>query len=187
MFPPVLLLAAAADAENLSAFTKLTSQFGIDLPLLLAQMLCFTIVAILLWKLAFIPVLATLEERQQQIGAGLKYAEEMKAKLAQAHEDSAALIKQARLEGAKIIDETRQTAKAFLDQQQKEAVARANDLISKAQQAIELEHKKMLDEARVEVARLVVATTQRVLTRELSDTERGRFNEAAAREISTVT
>jgi len=42
----------------------------------------------------------------------------------------------------------------------------------------------MLEEARIEVARLVVITTQQVLARELSDAERARYNEAATREIT---
>ena len=38
------------------------------------------------------------------------------------------------------------------------ATARAADTLAKAQQAIELEHKNMLNEARGEIARLVAST-----------------------------
>ena len=44
----------------------------------------------------------------------------------------------------------------------------------------------MLADARTEVARLVVTTTERVLTRKLSDADRASYNEAAARELSGV-
>jgi F-type H+-transporting ATPase subunit b len=44
----------------------------------------------------------------------------------------------------------------------------------------------MLEAARLEVARLVVATTERVLAKELTDAERTRYNEAAARELTAV-
>ena len=181
-----MVFAAADGGGALSSVTRITSQLGIEWPLLVAQALCFSIVAIILWKFAFKPVMATIDERQRRIESGLKYAEEMKAKLAQAQQDAAALLKQARQDGAKVVDEARQAAKEFLDRQQKEAMERANDMIAKAQQAIELEHRKMLDESRVEIARLVVTTTQRVLARELSEAERTRYNEAAAREIATV-
>jgi F-type H+-transporting ATPase subunit b len=182
-----LLFLAAAAAEGggkPSGVTQLLSDFGIDLPLLLAQILCFSIVAILIWRFAFKPVLSTMEARQRQIESGLRYAEEMKAKLAQTQLESVAILKQAQLEGTKFVEETRKTAKEFFDNQQKEAVVRANDMLVKAQQAIDLEHKKMLEEARLEVARLVVITTQQVLARELSDAERARYNEAATREIT---
>ena len=187
MFPHLLFLATAPErGDAASGVTKVFSDFGIDAPLLLAQILCFSVVAIVLWRFAFRPVLATLDERKRQIDAGLKYTEEMKLKLAQAQQDSAAIIKQAQLEGARFVEETRKTAKEYLDLQQKEAAARTDEMLARAQQAVELEHRKMLDQARLEISRLVVATTQRVLAKELSETERARYNEAAAREITVV-
>jgi F-type H+-transporting ATPase subunit b len=85
-----------------------------------------------------------------------------------------------------VIDEARKTAKEFAERETAAATERANGIITKAQQAIELEHRKMLDQARGEIARLVVATTQRVLAKELSDAERSRYNDAAARELTGV-
>jgi len=82
------------------------------------------------------------------------------AKLAQAQLDAAAIAKQAQLEGSRLVEEARKTANEFLAAQQSEATARANDLVAKARQALALEHKKMLEEARLEVTRLVVTTNR---------------------------
>ena len=179
---PVLAAPAAEHGDPAAGITKIFTDFGINVPGVLAQMLSFSVVAYVLWRFAFKPVLATIDERQKKIDSGLKYAEEMKTKLEAAHQESATLVKQAQHEGVKIVEAARQTAKEFLDKQTK----RAGDLLAKAQQAIELEHKKMLDQARGEIARLVVATTQRVLAKELSDVERARYNEAASRELTVV-
>ena len=54
------------------------------------------------------------------------------------------------------------------------------------QQAIELEHKKMLADARSEIARLVVTTTERVLAKKLTDADRSAYNDAASRELTNV-
>jgi len=175
-----------ATAELVGRLQDILSRFGIEPKYLLMQVISFSILAIVLYHFLFKPVLATMGERQRQIDAGLRYAEEMKAKLAQAHQESAAIAKQAQLEGAKFIDEARRTAKELTDRQEKEAIERANDRFVKEKQAIELEHKRMMEEARTEVARLVVATTQRVLSRELGDAERARYNEAAARELTEI-
>ena len=67
-----------------------------------------------------------------------------------------------------------------------EAVEKSNGILVKAQEAIELEKKKMFAEARTEIARLVVATTQRVLAKELSEADRTRYNESASRELTNV-
>lgn len=189
MLSSVLVLAEATEAAPsgaMSQVTQLTQSFGLNWPSFLAQVLSFSVVAWVLWHFAFKPVLATINERQQTIESGLKYAEEMKAKLAQAQQESSALIKNAQLEATKIVDEARKTAKEFLDKQMVEATAKANDTLTKAQQAIELEHKKMLADARTEIARLVVTTTERVLAKKLTDADRSAYNEAATRELTTV-
>ena len=183
-----LLLAqiAAPAPEATSGITKLFTDFGINLPSLLAQILSFCIVAFVLWRFAFKPVIATLDERQKKIESGLRYAEEMKAKLDATRQESAELIKKAQLEAAKFIEEARKAAKEFSEREQKTATERANDIVAKAQQAIELEHKKMLADTRGEIARLVIAITQRVLAKELNDADRTRYNESAARELTGV-
>ena len=193
MFSPLLVLAAAtthaaagAPVEAASGLTQITQDFGISVPLILAQTLSFSIVASVLWKFAFKPVMVTLDERQAKIASGLKYAEDMQAKLAATQQETAAILKQANAEAARIVDDARKSAKEFLDRQTQEATARAGDLLLKAQQAIELEHKKMLADTRTEIARLVVATTERVLARKLTDADRAAYNDTASRELTSV-
>ena len=188
MHSHLLLLAAAVEptGEAASGITKIVNDLGIDVPAFLAQMLSFGIVAFVLWHFGFKPVIATLDERQKKIESGLKYADQMQAKFAATQEESAALLKKASVEAGRIVDEARKTAKDFLDRQTQEAAAKSNDLLVKAQQAIELEHKKMLADARTEIARLVVTTTERVLAKKLTDADRASYNEAAARELSSV-
>src|SRR3954468_10160666 len=124
MSSSLLFLAAAAthavegaDGEAPSRITQITQDFGLSWPFFLAQALSFSIVAFVLWKFAFKPVLATLDERQQKISSGLKYAEDMQAKLAATQQESAALIKKAQVEASRIIDDARKSAKDFLDKQ----------------------------------------------------------------------
>ena len=178
--------AAAAHGEPATGITKIFHDFGISWPFFLAQVVNFSLVAFILWRFAFKPVLATLDERQQKIAAGLKYAEDMKAKLDATQVETAAILKKASVEASRIVDEARKSAKDYLDRQTQEATAKANDVLVKAQQAVELEHKKMLADARSEIARLVVVTTERVLAKKLSDADRAAYNDTAARELSNV-
>lgn len=190
MLSPLLVLAEAAapvEAEHASnGITQITETFGVSWPFLIAQIVNFCIVAFILWKFAFKPVMATLDERQKKIADGLRYTDEMQAKLAATQQESAKIIKDAQLEAAKIIDEARRASKEYLDKQTQEAAAKANELLTKAQQAIDLEHKKMLAETRSEIARLVVATTERVLAQKLSDADRSSYNAAATHELTNV-
>ena len=166
--------------------TQIAGQFGVRWPFLIAQIINFVIVASLLWYLAFKPVMKTITDRQKKIEDGLKYADEMKAKLEETQKLTDQRLQQAHVEGQRLVDEARKAAKEFSERTQKDASDKANALIEKAQAAIELERKKMLAEARTEIARLVVATTQRVLAKDLPANERSKYNEAAARELSQV-
>jgi F-type H+-transporting ATPase subunit b len=188
MLSHLLILAQTAPeaAPATSGISKIFGDFGVSWPFLLAQVLNFSIVAFVLWKFAFKPVIATLDERQKKIASGLQYADEMKAKLEAIQQESVATAKKSQAEATKVIDDARKSAKEFLDKQTQEASVKASEMLVKAQQVIELEKKKMLAEARTEIARLVVATTQKVLSKELTDSDRSRYNESASRELNNV-
>src|ERR1035438_3110942 len=66
---------AAAHGEAASGITKITQEFGLSWPFLLAQILNFSVVAFLLWRFAFKPVLSMLDERQQKIAADSRQCE----------------------------------------------------------------------------------------------------------------
>jgi F-type H+-transporting ATPase subunit b len=150
------------------------------------QVISFLILFTVLYKFGIKPTIATMEERNRKIESGLKHADEMQAKLAAAAQESAQLVRNAQQEAQKIIEEARKSAKEFADRQQADAVVRSADMLAKAQQSIGLEHKKMLDQARGEIARLVVTTTERVLAKKLSDADRAAYNEAAASELRAL-
>lgn len=179
---PLLLAAVEAHAAEPGIIEK----FGLDWKYVVIQAISFLIVLGVIYKYGIKPTISTMEERNRKIEAGLKHAEEMQVKLAAAQQESAAIVKNAQVEAGKIIDEARRTAKDYLDKQMLDATTRANDTLTKAQQAIELEHKKMLADARTEIARLVVTTTERVLAKKLTDTDRASFNDAATRELTSV-
>ena len=178
MLPLFLAVTEAAHEGGIA------EQFGLEPKLVAMQAVSFLILFGVLYWFGIKPTIATMEERNAKIASGLKNAEETQARLAAAAQESAALIKAAQLDAQKLIDEARKSAKEFGDKQQADAIARAADTLVKAQQAIELEHKKMLNEARGEIARLVVKTTEQVLSKKLTDADRAAYNDAASRELS---
>ena len=182
MMLPLFLVAVEAHASTPS----LPEKFGLEPRYVIIQAVSFLIVLAVLYKFGIKPTIATMDERAEKIGAGLKYAEQMKAQLATTQQQTEATLREAQQKAQAVIAEAQKTAKVLADKQQQDAVEQAAALITKAQAAIELEKRKMLAEARTEIARLVVATTQRVLAKELSDAERSRYNDAAARELTSV-
>ncbi len=178
--------APAAASGPLEGLKQTFEHFGVEPKLILFQLISFLILFGVLYKFGIKPTIATMEARNQKIQSGLKNAEETQVRLAAAAAESAALVKTAQQQAQKVVDEARKAAKEFADKQNAEATARAADTLAKAQQAIDLEHKKMLNEARGEIARLVVKTTEQVLARKLSETDRAAYNEAASKELSAL-
>ena len=178
---PLLLAVTEAAHEG-----GIAEQFGLEPKLVAMQVISFLILFGVLYFFGIKPTIATMEERNAKIAAGLKHAEETQVRLAAAAQESAALIKAAQQQAQKVVDEARKVAKEFADKQNAEATARSADTIAKAQQAIELEHKKMLNEARGEIARLVVKTTEQVLAKKLSEADRAAYNDAASKELSAL-
>jgi len=173
-------------AEDEGVISELAGNFGITWPTLIAQMVNFCIVALVLYYLAVKPIAATLDERQQKIADGLQYAEEMKTQLVEAERERAEKIKQAAIDAQAILAESREQSKEMIEQKTQEASAQAEAIIRKASEATELERQKMLSDVRQEVARLVVATSSKVLSRDLSDAEKSTFSESAAKELASA-
>jgi len=178
MFDSLLFIAAAAEANE-----SMLGRFGIDWKIITAQIINFIIVAVLLYKFAFKPILATLDERQKKISDGLQYAEEMKSKLAESERQQAEALKEAHMEAQKIIGESRDQAKALYDKQMAETATKTEEMLKRAEQTIEQERKQMVADVKKEVASLVVNTASKVLRKELDEAERNRISEASAKEL----
>lgn len=189
MLDTLLFLAAAPEALNPEAsggISALANQFGIDWRLILAQAINFIVVAFLLFKFAFKPVLKTIDQRQQKIADGLQYAQEMKEKLAEAERKQQEMLRKAQQDAQQIVTEARTSAKEFYDRQTQETAQKVEEMLERGKQANELERQRILSEVRQEVARLVVQTSARVLAKELSEQEKSAFNQRASEELASV-
>lgn len=184
-----LLTIAAASTDVVASqgpIADLAGKFHVDVPILIAQIINFTIVAFLLYRFAFRPIIKTIDQRQKQIADGLQYAEEVKLKLADVEKKQADTLKEASLEAQKTVGDARSMAKQHLENQKAEAQSQAEDLLKKAREAIELERSKMINEAKEEIATLVVQTAEKVLARQLTDTEKATFSEEAIKEVNAT-
>ena len=193
MLDTILLLASSApvhestgDTGLLASFVELLNNFGVEPKLIIAQIINFILVAFLLWKFAFKPVMATLDERQRKIAEGLQFAEESKSQLEETEKRQAEVLREANINAQEILHEARDNASEFEEKMKGETASQIEEMRKRSEESNELERKKMLTEVRQEVARLVVMTSGKVLQRELGDDEKQRLDKAAADEISQL-
>lgn len=171
----------AADGNVIAETAK---TFGLNWWLLISQGISFTIVAFLLQKFAYQPILSVLEERRVKIAEGLADAAKIKEQLADAQKTSSEILAKANAEAQKMIDEARSAAKVFADKQSQQAIADAEQIVAKARQATLLERDKVMQDLRQAVSRLVVDTTAKVAGKVLTPEDQRRLSEEATRELA---
>lgn len=159
-------------------------RFGFAWPLFISQCLSFIIVAILLQKFAYQPVLTMLEERRQKIKEGLANAEKIKAQLADAERRHEEILGKANEEAQRMIDEARSSSEVIASRKQQEAISNAEQIIAKAHEATRMEHARMMTELRGEVGRLVVDTTSKVTGKVLTPADQQRLMEETSRQVA---
>ena len=164
---------------------QIARTFGVDWPHLTAQFVSFAIVCTALYWLAYKPVLRMLEARRQQIATGLANTEKINAALADIESQRQTVMTAAQVQSAKLIAEAREIAKRLQEQETQRAVAAAEQIVLKAQEAAEQEHVRMLAELRREIGRLVVQTTSAVVGKVLTRDDQRRLAEESARHLAT--
>lgn len=158
--------------------------FGFDLRIFLSQIVSFCIVAFLLYKFAYKPVLGILAQRRQQIAEAQLNAEKIKQQLAEAEQRYQEILAKANGQAQKMIDEARESAGHVAARKEQEAVAAAEQIVAKAHEAAALEHERTMAQMKRELGRLVVDTTAKVTGKVLNNDDQRRLQEEAARSLA---
>ena len=178
------LLAAAEGGGLADTAREIGETFGFNKSLFASQIISFLIVAFLLHRFAYKPILRVLEERRQRIAESLANAEKIKQELAKTEAARKQLLEQAGTQASKLIEEARAAAAQVQEKETQKAIAAAEQIIAKARQAAEADHARMLAELRREVGRLVVQTTAKVTGRVLTTEDQQRLAEETNKELA---
>ncbi len=160
---------------------EIARTFGVDWPHLIAQIISFGIVCALLYKFAYKQVLTMLEVRRTEIAEGLANAEKIKAQLAETEAQRQEVMAEANAQATKLIEEARAAAAKVQAQETQKAIAAAEQIMRKAQEAAAADHVRMLAELKREVGHLVVQATAAVTGKVLTPEDQHRLAEETAR------
>jgi len=178
-------LIIAAAAQSVSETVRDTADmFGWNWKLFLAQVISFCIVAFLLRRFAYKPILAVLEERRRKIEEGQLNAEKIRKELAEAEKRYQEIVTKGNADAQKMIDEARNSAAHLSERKQQEAVVAAEQIVAKAKEAAALEHDRQMQTLKRELGRLVVDTTAKVTGKVLNADDQKRLQEEAARQVA---
>lgn len=158
--------------------------FGWNWKLFLAQVISFCVVALLLRKFAYTPILAVLEDRRRKIEEGQLNAEKIRKELAEAEKRYQEIIAKANADAQRMIDDARQSAAHLSERKQQEAITAAGQIVTKAKEAAALEHERQMQALKRELGHLVIETTAKVTGKVLTPDDQKRLQEEAARQVA---
>ncbi|PYI84097.1 MAG: ATP synthase F0 subunit B [Verrucomicrobia bacterium] len=178
------LLLVAATGGFSKTLQDTAETFGWNPWLFFSQVVSFAIVAFLLRRFAYKPILAVLEERRRKIEEGQLNAEKIRKELAEAEKRYQEIVAKANADAQKMIDEARESAAHLSERKQQEAIAAAEQIIAKAREASAIEHERTMEALKRELGRLVVDTTAKVTGKVLTAEDQQRLQEETARQLA---
>jgi F-type H+-transporting ATPase subunit b len=175
----ITILAATAATGDAGIVETIQKTFGWNGPFFIAQVINFFLVVFILKKFAFGPIQTMLEQRRMRIAEGEEKLKRIEKQLAESEATTAAAIAKANEDAVRLINEAKEGAHAFSEQKAQEAIAQAQQILTKAEAAAKSEREQISAELKREFGRLVAATTAQVTGKVLTADDQKRINEDA--------
>ena len=141
---------------------------------LIIQVVNFLVLLLILWRLLYRPLLATMEERSEAIRKSLEEAQAARAEAARQQEENAARLRQAHAEAAAIREQALKEAAEEQRRLVEAARAEAQRLMDSARAQTEADIRRAREELRREVAELATAVAEKLIHKSLRDEEHRR-------------
>ncbi|GAA4002323.1 F0F1 ATP synthase subunit B [Hymenobacter fastidiosus] len=141
-----------------------------NIGLIFWQLVIFLIVLFLLAKFAWKPILSSLKEREDSIESALRMADQAKLDMQELKAGNEKLLTEARIERDKMMQEASQMANQLIEMAKNKATEEGSRLIMQAREAIQNEKNAALTEVKNTAAKLSIDIAERILRRELADT-----------------
>jgi F-type H+-transporting ATPase subunit b len=143
------------------------ADLGINLPVLVAQIVNVAILLGLLYLVAYKPIMRMLDERSRRIKESMEQAEAIKEQADRAGEEVKKQLEAAAREGQKRIAQAVQIGEDVKQKARQEARQETEALINRARTEIQRERGEAVDELRKEVADLTIMAAEKVIDRSL--------------------
>ena len=146
----------------------------------------FVVMFALLAKLAFKPIGEALDRRSQAIKQAIENAEKTRAEAKKLMEDYEKQIAEARAEANKIIEEARGLGENVRKEVVEKANTEASALVQRAQEEIQRQKEKGVQELKNVVANLSVQIASRVIEKELNEATHRQLVETLIKDLAKV-
>ena len=130
---------------------------------LIAQLVIFLLVLLILYRLAWGPLLRILNERRARIAQGVEATQKAMQELEAAERERQAKLDEARKEAQAMLDRITKQAEDLRKELEAKAREQAEALVVKARAEIQQERQKAVEDLRSQVADLAVLAASRII------------------------
>ena len=155
---------------------------GINLSAFIAQIINFVILLLLLYFVAYKPILKMLDQRSTKIKEGMERTEAIRRQAAKAEQEIKAQLDKARKEGGTIIAQAGQIGERSKEEARKEARQEAKSIVAKTKTEIAQERDKVINELRKEFVDIALIAAEKVIKETLDKEKHRRLIEGVIEE-----
>jgi F-type H+-transporting ATPase subunit b len=160
------------------------ADLGINLPVLIAQIVNFTILLVILRMVAWGPLTKMLDERRERIAESLSAADQAKAQAAESERSIQDQLEASRREGQALVAQAQEISTRIQAEARTIAQADADALLGRARNEIQLERDQAIAELRKEFADLTITAAEKVINQSLDRNQHRRLIDEALAQSS---
>jgi len=160
------------------------ADLGINAPVLVAQLVNFTILLVVLRAVAWGPLTKMLDERRERIAESLSAADQAKASVAESERQGQEQVEAARRDAQGLIVQSQEIASRIQADARAQSQADAEATMVRARAEIQLERDTAIADLRREFADMTIAAAEKVIKSSLDRTAHRKLIDDALAESS---
>lgn len=163
---------------------EIISTLGIDVKLILAQVVAFFMLFFIMKKLIYKPVLNLLEKRRSMVEKSVHDAQKIEERLTALEEERKKILSDASNNAIEVMEKAKKEAGEEHQKAMATAKKEISTLAERYRSQLKAEKDQMFDELKADVANLIVASCEKILRKEFDKEDQKRLESAIKNEIN---
>lgn len=165
---------------------ELIDKLGIDLKLLLAQIVNFLILLFILTKLIYKPILNLLDKRKKMIEKNVEDTKKIEERLEKLEKDKEKILSEASQKAITVIEQAKKSAE---EEKQKIITNGKKEISSLAERyraQLQEEKAKIVQEVKKDVASLIIKSSEKIIRKQFNKDDQKRLENAIKEELGST-
>jgi len=158
----------------MDVLSNVLSSLGFDFSSFIFNIINFSLLGFIIYKLAYKKISTVLEERQKIINDGIEKSVKAEELIKSAQIDSENIILNAKNQAANIVENAKLKASSIIEEAKQQAIENSNLILQKAQKEAEIEKIEYLNKFKSEFTELVIKTAEKLIEDEFSSTKKSK-------------